>query len=75
MINGKLKQTLESRKFLLTAGTIILGVVLFFTGQIDIDRLMSIVERAGGFYLGALGFEDGLKRLAPVFLNLMNKDK
>jgi hypothetical protein len=70
-MNSKIKETLQSRKFWLTVGTITMGVTLFLFGEIDIDKTIEIVRWAAGLYVGGLSVEDGFKRLAPTLLSLL----
>lgn len=70
MKNGKIKETLQSRKFWLTIGTMALGLALFLSGQIDIDKMTEIFRWAAGLYMGTLGFEDGLKKMVPIVMEV-----
>jgi len=70
---NKLVETLQSRKFLVSLGTIIMSTVLFFMGHIDIDQLMNIVKPVTIGYVGSQGFVDGFKQIAPVLNEFFKK--
>lgn len=60
---NKLSETLQSRKFWLSTGMMVFSVIMFSMGQIDVERMMSIIQLAAGVYVGALSIEDAAKRL------------
>jgi hypothetical protein len=73
MKNGKVKETLQSRKFWLTIGTMIMAVCLFLFGEIDIDKLVEIIRWAAGLYVGGLSIEDGFKKLGPAIKAILKE--
>ncbi len=74
-MNNKVKETLQSRKFWLTIGTMVMGMSLFLTGYIDTDKMVEVVRWSAGLYVGGLSLEDGLKKLGPILADLLNGRK
>ena len=74
-MDGKLIETLQSRKFWATILTSTLGVSLFLAGQIDTDRMLEIIRWAVGIWVGGLSIEDAAKKLLPIANMILEQKK
>lgn len=62
----KIKETIGSRKFWATVGTMAMAVALFLAGQIDVDKMIDIIRWAAGLWVGSLGLIDAFKQFLPT---------
>lgn len=70
MVPTVVSNFLGSRKDMTMAIIVGIGAVMLYLGKIDQATFESIVKWIGGGWLGARGFEDGLKRIAPALESL-----
>lgn len=70
---NKLIETLQSRKFLVSMGTILMSVALYLMGHIDIDQLMGVIKPVSIGYVGSQGFVDAFKQLVPLLKDVLSK--
>ncbi len=63
---SKIKETLQSRKFIITLLVIAAAITGFFTGHIDIEKMIEIIRWAAGIYVGSLTVEDSAKKIAGL---------
>jgi hypothetical protein len=52
-------EKINSRKFILAVGSILLATVLLVTGQIEPDNFVTIVISIGGAYMVSQAYVDG----------------
>ncbi len=60
---SKIKETLQSRKFIITILVIATAITGFFTGHIDTEKMVEIIRWAAGIYVGSLSIEDAAKKV------------
>lgn len=72
---NKAKETLQSRKFLVTMAVILLAAAGKATNQISDEDALNMIRWAAGVYVGALSIEDAAKALAPSLARLLSGDE
>ena len=68
---SKVFETIQSRKFWITALTIAGAISLFMSGHIDIEKMLDTIRIAAGLYVGGLSFEDAAKKMLPTLKTLL----